>query len=67
MGIVVEATYENGVFRPLQRVHLPEHGRVRLVVEPESDDDWGPPGGRIVINPDLAHAIAEDPELARRR
>jgi predicted DNA-binding antitoxin AbrB/MazE fold protein len=30
---VVEAVYENGVFRPSQPVTLPEHERVRLVVQ----------------------------------
>ncbi len=67
MGIIVEATYENGVFKPLQEIHLPEHGRVRLTVEPAAEEENGPPGGRIRVDPALARAIAEDPEFARRR
>jgi predicted DNA-binding antitoxin AbrB/MazE fold protein len=34
MSLTVEATYENGVFVPLQRPALPDHERVRLTVEP---------------------------------
>ncbi len=30
----VEAIYENGVFRPLQDVGLPENQRVRLSIQP---------------------------------
>jgi predicted DNA-binding antitoxin AbrB/MazE fold protein len=33
----VEAIYENGVFRPLEPVDLPEHQRVQLTV---ADDEW---------------------------
>jgi hypothetical protein len=28
----IEAVYENGIFRPLQPVHLPEHQRVEVHV-----------------------------------
>jgi predicted DNA-binding antitoxin AbrB/MazE fold protein len=34
----VEAIYENGVFRPLEPVDLPEHQRVQVTVADE--DDW---------------------------
>jgi predicted DNA-binding antitoxin AbrB/MazE fold protein len=34
----VEAVYENGVFRPLEPVDLPEHQRVQVTVSEE--DDW---------------------------
>jgi predicted DNA-binding antitoxin AbrB/MazE fold protein len=34
----VEAIYENGVFRPLEPVDLPEHQRVQLTVADE--DEW---------------------------
>ncbi|HXG09054.1 MAG TPA: antitoxin family protein [Gemmataceae bacterium] len=34
MSIQVEAVYENGVFRPLQPVDLPEHQRVTVTVVP---------------------------------
>jgi hypothetical protein len=32
MSIIVEAVYENGVFRPIQPVSLPEHARVTVTV-----------------------------------
>jgi predicted DNA-binding antitoxin AbrB/MazE fold protein len=38
MGTHLEAVYENGVFRPLQLVHLPEHRRVSVTIE-ETDID----------------------------
>jgi predicted DNA-binding antitoxin AbrB/MazE fold protein len=34
----VEAIYENGVFRPLEPVNLPEHQRVQVTVADE--DEW---------------------------
>jgi predicted DNA-binding antitoxin AbrB/MazE fold protein len=34
----VEAIYENGVFRPLEPVDLPEHQRVQVSVADE--DEW---------------------------
>ncbi len=33
MSTHVEAVFENGVFRPLQPVELPEHHRVTLTIE----------------------------------
>jgi predicted DNA-binding antitoxin AbrB/MazE fold protein len=36
MSIQVDAIYENGVFRPLHPVHLPEHQRVTFAIEEES-------------------------------
>jgi predicted DNA-binding antitoxin AbrB/MazE fold protein len=32
MGKTISAVYENGVFKPLQKVDLPEHKRVHLVI-----------------------------------
>ncbi len=32
LGQQIEAVFENGVFRPLQPVHLPEHHRVTLLL-----------------------------------
>jgi predicted DNA-binding antitoxin AbrB/MazE fold protein len=34
MPLTVEATFENGVFVPVQRPALADHERVRLTVEP---------------------------------
>jgi hypothetical protein len=36
LGQQIEAVFENGVFRPLQPIHLAEHQRVTLVL-PASD------------------------------
>jgi predicted DNA-binding antitoxin AbrB/MazE fold protein len=38
MSKSLEVIYENGVFRPLEPVELPEHKRVRVVIEDE--EDW---------------------------
>jgi hypothetical protein len=36
MNIQLEVVYENGVFRPLQPVHLPERQRVTVTIEEEA-------------------------------
>jgi predicted DNA-binding antitoxin AbrB/MazE fold protein len=38
MSKSLEVIYENGVFRPLEPVDLPEHWRVRVTIEDE--EDW---------------------------
>jgi predicted DNA-binding antitoxin AbrB/MazE fold protein len=38
MSKSLEVIYENGVFRPLEPVDLPEHKRVRVMIEDE--EDW---------------------------
>ncbi|MBI3756518.1 MAG: antitoxin family protein [Deltaproteobacteria bacterium] len=35
----LDAVYENGVFRPLESVNLPEHQRV-IVTLSEPEEDW---------------------------
>ncbi|ACS34594.1 antitoxin family protein [Thermococcus gammatolerans] len=35
---VVEAVYENDVLRPLKKLNLPEHTRVRIVITPDIDE-----------------------------
>lgn len=37
LGEPIEAVFENGVFRPLGRVDLPEHQRVTLVLPTEEE------------------------------
>lgn len=37
MSTHLEAVYENGVFRPLQPVHLPEHRRVTVTIDEETE------------------------------
>ncbi len=34
MTKTVEAIYENGVFKPVKKVKLPEHKRVKLTISP---------------------------------
>ena len=50
MSIVVDAVYEKGVLRLLERLNLPEHQQVRLTVEPVSPGSTEPPAAS-----DLAH------------
>lgn len=38
MTTAVEAIYEDGLLRPLQPLHLPEHARVRVSVETLEND-----------------------------
>ena len=37
MSTHVEAVYENGVFRPLHPVELPEHRRVTVTIDEQAD------------------------------
>jgi len=39
MTRTIVAVYERGIFKPLQKIDLPEHKRVHLVVIPEEDTD----------------------------
>lgn len=37
MSRVIDAIYENGVFRPLEEVHVPEHKKLKLIIENEAE------------------------------
>ncbi|MBC2697787.1 MAG: antitoxin family protein [ANME-2 cluster archaeon] len=37
MTEAIPAVYENGIFKPLQKVDLPEHKHVHLMVIPEDE------------------------------
>jgi predicted DNA-binding antitoxin AbrB/MazE fold protein len=41
MSTQLEAVYENGVFRPLQPVHLPEHQRVTVTIDEGAAGSFG--------------------------
>ena len=38
----ITAIYENGVFRPLEKVDLPDHARVRVIVDDDSQSAGSP-------------------------
>lgn len=68
MTITIEATYENGVLIPDQRLDLADHERVRLTVERPATPTAleivrRRRGNRIRIDPDDARAIASSPEF----
>ena len=68
MAITIEATYENGVLVPDQRLDPAEHERVRLTVERPTAPNAleivrSRRGNRIQIDPDDARAIASSPEF----
>jgi predicted DNA-binding antitoxin AbrB/MazE fold protein len=69
MGLTVEATFENGVFVPVERPGLQEHERVRLTIEPVAVNSSGLEdirrrrGRRIRLDAELAHQIASSPEF----
>ncbi|MBI5102470.1 MAG: antitoxin family protein, partial [Nitrospirae bacterium] len=33
MPKVIDAIFENGVFRPLEKVHVPEHKKLKIIIE----------------------------------
>jgi predicted DNA-binding antitoxin AbrB/MazE fold protein len=60
MGTHVEAVYENGVFRPLQPVHLPEHQRVTVTIGEESPErDAAAMAVHFVLPPERWQAFCE--------
>ena len=64
MAIVIEATYENGVFRPVEPLPLAEHEKVRLTIE--SDVSWAERTAGMLKwtgDPEILRRIAEDDEF----
>ncbi|MBI5101967.1 MAG: antitoxin family protein [Nitrospirae bacterium] len=37
MPKVIDAIFENGVFRPLEKVHVPEHKKLKIIIENEAE------------------------------
>jgi len=37
MPKTIEAVYENGVFKPLEKVHLPEHRKLKIIFDNEAE------------------------------
>jgi predicted DNA-binding antitoxin AbrB/MazE fold protein len=64
MAITIEATYENGLLRPVSPLPLKEHEKVRLTIEPA--EDWvQATAGMFGFHGSAAEAefFAMDPEL----
>ena len=39
MSKSIEAVFENGIFRPLKKVRLPEHKKFKIILENEAKPD----------------------------
>ncbi|MBI4691268.1 MAG: antitoxin family protein [Nitrospirae bacterium] len=79
MSKVIDAVYENGVFKPMEKVKVKEHEKVTIKVI--SDDEWKKQFDRIIkkihkqtakfspkeIEADIAEAIKEVREAKRAR
>jgi len=79
MSKVIDAIYENGVFKPLEKVDIKEHEKVEIKIV--SRDDWQQRFDRIIgkihkkssqfsaeeIEADIAGAIKEVREAKRGR
>ena len=64
MAITVEATYENGVLKPVQPLPLQEHQRVRVTIQPTTS--WVQETAGLLRwkgTPEELQRFAEDPEL----
>ena len=59
MSTHLEAVYENGVFRPLQPVHLPEHRRVTVTIEETDSDPAAFDQVHFALPPDRWRAFCE--------
>ena len=66
---IIDATFKNGVFVPVQRPSLADHERVRLIIEPIStpiqrlEIVGHRRDGRIRLSAALAQEIAVSPEF----
>jgi predicted DNA-binding antitoxin AbrB/MazE fold protein len=64
MAITVEATYENGVLKPVTPLPLKEREKVRLTVEPEGS--WAERTAGMLPwsgDPEVLRRVAEDDEF----
>ena len=69
MAVSITAIYEDGVFRPLEKLDLPEHQKFRLIIQPAPDGEPTAPEQET-----LADVLGFDPsdeaklrELAERQ
>ena len=64
MSLTVEATYENGVLKPVTPLPLQEHAKVRLTIQPATtwvQETYGILGWKG--SAELAEQFATDPDL----
>src|SRR5687767_5363033 len=61
MGVIIKAVFENGIFRPLQPVDLPEGKEVEIAIQQTEDERLRAALGDSVSWPDPNYA--EDAEL----
>jgi predicted DNA-binding antitoxin AbrB/MazE fold protein len=64
MSITVEATFENGVLRPLQPLPFAEHQKLTITVRPAATvaaDRYGLLGWQV--DPEVLRQVAMDPDL----
>lgn len=59
MSTHVEAVYENGVFRPLQPVSLPEHRRVTVTIDDAAEADAAVEQVHFALPPDRWQAFCD--------
>ncbi|HTU92225.1 MAG TPA: antitoxin AF2212-like protein [Gemmataceae bacterium] len=60
MSTHLEAIYENGVFRPLQPVQLPEHRRVTVTIDEDTEiDSASADQAHFTLPPDRWQAFCE--------
>jgi predicted DNA-binding antitoxin AbrB/MazE fold protein len=65
MELSIEATYEDGVLKPLSPLPLAEHERVRVVIHPATSRARQTAGLlQWTGDPELLRRIAEDPEFS---
>jgi hypothetical protein len=63
MAQVVTAIYQDGVFKPLERIDLPEHQVIQLELRP-AEDEWDTPFDPAYL-PELAEKYDLSPDLMR--
>lgn len=59
MNTQVEAIYENGVFRPLREVRLPDNARVNLTIEAENGTTGGEDRATFSLPPEKWQAFCD--------
>lgn len=51
MSTQLQAIYENGLFRPLERVELPDNQRVTITVDPPAEESEGQDQAMFRLSP----------------